>query len=211
MFEPISGIISIVSGIAGSITTAIVNYKMKKIELKEKKLKFKHEETMVDKEAEAMLKEAEANLKITQATYDGQEQVVESEAFKESIKQADTYLFKSNYIKYLMNVEGRLSYITKPTACLILVLFAFVDFLKAFIRPGVTLFELAIVTWLTYKCYYIMETMKVQIFTAEYAQELFSTIITVILQLFLVVIGWWFASRHIEKFTEGVTDKKFKS
>ena len=202
MFEPISGILSIVSGIAGSITTSIVNYKMKKLELEKEKIKYDYELKRIDKETEAMVKEAEANIKITQATYEGQEQVIEAEAFKESMKQANTYLFKSSYIKYLMDVKGWLGYITKPTACLILILFAFVDILKAFIRPGVTLFELGIVTWLTYKCYFIMESMKVQIFTTQYAQELFSTIVTVILQLFLVVIGWWFASRFTEKYSE---------
>ena len=44
-----------------------------------------------------------------------------------------------------------------------------------------------------------MESMKVQIFTTQYAQELFSTIVTVILQLFLVVTGWWFADRRISR------------
>ena len=199
MFEPISGILSIASGIVGSITTSIVNYKMKKLEFQLQKEKFRHEENMIEKEAELMVKEAEANIKVTQATYEGKEHVIEAEAFKEPIKQADTYLFKSRYIKYLMEVDGYLGYVTKPVACLILMFFAFVDILKAFIRPGVTIFELCLVTWLAYKCYYVMESMKVQVFTAEYAQELFSTIVTVILQLFLVIIGWYFSDRRIAK------------
>ena len=208
MFEPITGVLSVVSGIFGSITSAVVNYKMKKLEFEMQKEKFRHEEALLEKEAELMIKEAEANIKVVQSAYEGQERLIEAQAFKESIKQIDSYLFKSSYIKQLMNVKGKLSYIAKPIACLILTLFALVDVLKAFIRPGVTLFELGVVVWLTYKCYYIMESMKVTIFTAEYAQNLFSEIVAVLLQLFLVIISWWFCSRSISKdFTKRLIEK----
>jgi hypothetical protein len=208
MFEPVSGILSVVSGVAGSVVTSIVNYKMKKLELEAKKEQYKYEIDRIGAETQAMIEEAKANIKVTEAVYSGKEAIIETEAFKESVKQADSYLFKSSYIDKLMSVDGYLSYVTKPAACLIIMFFAFVDILKAFIRPGVTFYELGVVTWLTYKCYTIMETMRESIFTTKFAQDLFMTIVIVLLQLFLVVTGWWFADRRISKdFTKRLIEK----
>jgi len=205
MFDPITGIMSILTGIGGSIVTSVVNYKMKKLDIELQKEKFKHEENMIDKQTEAMIKEAEANIKVTQTITEGQIELAETKAFSDSIKQQTQTLFQKDYMQFLFNSNSKF---LQWLGGIIMIFFAFIDMVKASIRPGIAIYLGGIATYFTLKAYEICGSLQ-NAFPPDKAAQLLLLIVTTLLQMLLVAWGWYFADRRISKdFAKRLIDKK---
>jgi len=88
-----TGIFGILSGLVGGITTAITNYKMKKLQLEERKEDRLHEREMVKLTTAQILSEADANVQIARETTKGVVEKLEADAYKTSQESTDKPLF----------------------------------------------------------------------------------------------------------------------
>lgn len=164
------GVAGGITGIIGSISSAIVNYKMKKLE-------YEHEERMRQLEMEAKKVEIE----VAKAKIEGELNLAEQNTLKESYKELLKQYFTPFYYESLPDWM-------KP---IIAFMFALLDFIRGIIRPLVTIILLGLSFWLGYKAY----LANPESFTTSA-----TIIVTAIIYLTVTAVSWWFADRKIEKF-----------
>ena len=132
------------TGILGNVLTAWSSYKTQK-------LKNEHDQKMYDFKIKEIAAKTDAAIKITEAKIEGAVELADSEAYTESQKHGNKKLFGDTWIQKLLEIKGRLSYITIPIAAFLVVLLGFVDVLKGLMRPGLTLYLTGVTTWITWK------------------------------------------------------------
>jgi len=187
-----------ITGLLGNGITAWTNYKMQKI-------KNAHDIVIIEKETEAMIVEAEANIQIEKARIEGEVELTEASTFLEGIKEGNKQAFSDKWIDKLFNVEGWVRYISIPVAVLIAFLFGMVDFLKALMRPGLTLYLTGCTTWITYLAWNILEKYGTAI-TSVQAVEIFDQVVSIIIYLTVSSVTWWFGDRRTAKFLMRLND-----
>ena len=187
-----------VTGLLGNGITAWTNYKMQKI-------KNNHDVVMVKLETEAMIEEAKANIQIEKARIEGEVELTEAGTFLEGIKQGNKQTFSEKWIDKLFSVEGWIKYISIPVAVLIAFLFGMVDFLKALMRPGLTMYLTGCTTWITYMAWNILEQYGTAI-TSVQAVEIFDQVTSIIIYLTVSSVTWWFGDRRTAKFLMRLND-----
>ena len=121
----LSGLAGGLTGIIGSITSAIANYKLKKMQ-------YEHEEKMIQLQMEA--KKLGADIEIDKAVM---------EARKESYVSLNRNYFKSEYFEALPSWS-------RP---IIAFGFALLDFIRGIVRPLLTFCLLGITFWIAYNTY----------------------------------------------------------
>ena len=114
-----------ITGIIGSIGSAFMNYKMKKLE-------YQHEIDM-----------GNMRIKIANSKVQGEVEKSEAEARKESYKEISNTFFKASYFKELPSW-------TRPVVA---IMFALLDFIRGIIRPLLTIYLSALVFWIGYNTY----------------------------------------------------------
>jgi hypothetical protein len=181
-----------VTGLIGNALTAWSNYKTQK-------LKNEHDEKMYDFKIKEVAAKTDAAIKITQAKITGAVEIADSQAYTESQKVGNQKSFSDSWIEKLMNTEGWLKYLAIPVAVLMVMLLGFVDVLKGFMRPGLTLYLTLITTWITYKAYDIMQTTGTEITSAQ-AFALYSEVTSIVIYLTVSCVTWWFGDRRMAKF-----------
>lgn len=187
-----------VTGLLGNGITAWTNYKMQKI-------KNAHDIVLIEKETEAMVIEAEANIQIEKSRIEGEVELTEAGTFLEGIKQGNKQTFSEKWIDKLFSVEGWVRYISIPVAVLIAFLFGMVDFLKALMRPGLTMYLTGCTTWITYMAWEIMQKYGTAITSAQ-AVEIFDQVTSIIIYLTVSSVTWWFGDRRTAKFLMRLND-----
>lgn len=159
-----------ITGIIGSATSAFANYKMKKLE-------YEQEVKMKKLEMDAM----KVQIEVAKAKVEGMINLAEQETLKESYKSLNKAYFKSSYFDSLPNWS-------KP---LIAILFAFLDVIRGIVRPSITIYILALITWVGHTTYKSNPT--------AFATSA-SLLVEIILYLAVTIISWWFSDRSIQKF-----------
>jgi hypothetical protein len=193
-----------ITGLIGSITTAITNYKIQK-------LKNQHEEKMIELNTTAMIKEAEANIKITQAETEAAIELADSQAYLKSIELGNKNMFGQKWIDKLFMVEGWLRYIAIPVGVIIAFLFGIVDFMKAFTRPGITWLFTGTTLFLAYISWSILGNAGVDAIDTNQAMLILKQIIDIVLYLTVSCVTWWFGDRRIAKFLTRLNDGNIKN
>ncbi len=186
-----------ITGIVGSIMGAITSYKMKKLEIEEKKLQQEFELAKIKAEAEAAKIEAEANIKITESIAEGEEQVLNAQAFIEAQKQERKKIFSNNWIEQLFNVDGYIGVVAKAVGIFIALLFAFCDAIKALIRPLLAASSFIVSSVLAYKAYQIVNSTT-GISPAD-AIEVFRLSVISIIYVTMSAVSFYFADRRLGK------------
>lgn len=198
----IEAILGVVTGLLGNVLTSVMNYKTQK-------LKFDHEIAKIEATTEAAVQEAKAQIQIARTEVEGKVEIAETDAYKESQKAGQVPLLKYNLIERMLDVTSAWRYITYPVAIIIIILFGFIDFLKALIRPGLTLYLTALTTWLTWTAYNILNEFGPAI-TAQKASDIFETCINIVVYLTVSCITWWFGDRRVAKFLMRLNDDNNK-
>ena len=190
-----SGVLGTVTGLLGSIVTAIVNYK-------HQKLKNEHDIKMAELDQQAIRLEAEMNIKIEKAKTEGKIILAEMDAVKESYKSLEQSLFEKSYMQKLWDWPY-----TKWLAALISYLFASVDYVKHMIRPFLTLYFVAASTWMTVVCYRLLQLTMGDSVTATDAYKIFNMVVLTLIYITTSIVSWWFADRRSAKFLSRLNGK----
>ena len=190
------------TGLIGSVTTSITNYKLQK-------MKNEHDEKMIELETTAMIRETEANIKINEAEIQGEIEIADTKAYTKSIEEGNKSLFNHSWVDKLLSIEGNMRFFTVPCGILIAFLFGIVDFLKALMRPGLTMYLVGCTTWITYMSYGILETYGTAITSAS-ALLLFTDVTNIIIYLTVSCVTWWFGDRRVAKFLMRLSDNNIK-
>lgn len=189
-----------VTGLVGNVISSIMTYKTQK-------LKNQHEQMMMKLETAAMRAEAEANIRITKAQVEGAVELADSQAYMASIHAGNKPMLDEKWVDKLLSIEGRWKFITIPIACLVAVLFGFVDWLRGFMRPALTMYLTILTTAITWMAWDIMQKHGVEM-TADQAVAVFNQVIAIVIYLTVSCVTWWFGDRRIAKFLTTIHEKK---
>lgn len=187
------GILGVVTGLIGTITTNVLN-------LKAQRLKNEHELAMVKAQTAAMIEEAAANIKITEAQVAGEIERIESQAYLENIKSANTPVLDNAQVSSMYANKW-----TRPFAVIITMAMAFVEFLRGFMRPGLTAYLVGLTSWLTWESVKVLQS-KQEWISSDTAVAMFDNVTNIIIYLTVSVVTWWFGDRRVAKFLYRLND-----
>lgn len=223
----IISIIGVIAGLLGSALTAWAGYKTQK-------LKNEHELALARFRLDSIKAEADANIRVEGAKIEGEIQLKEIDGFIQSQTQGDTKLFDSKWIDRLMSgtatpwitrllnggkvarflgilIGSIFGFIERVIGMLIACSFAFVDVLKAFIRPGLTLYLTGLSTWITYQAWSVIIANGMELISVEDAFKLFWMMANIILLLTVTAVTWWYADRRMAKDATRIMGKFFNA
>ncbi|MBU0847606.1 hypothetical protein KKH23_10510 [Patescibacteria group bacterium] len=190
-----------ITGVVGSIVTFFGNYKMQK-------LKNEHEVAMITAESEAMRLEMQMKIEVTREETKGKVELADLEALMKSYEYASKPAFAESYMEKLY---GR--WWTVPVATFLSLLFGLVDFLKQFIRPGLTSYLVILSTFITLWSYDILKTSlgAGNILSVDQAFKIFFMAVSMILYLTVTAVTWHYSDRGMAKFLMKLSDGNIKS
>jgi hypothetical protein len=174
--------------------------KMQKIQNERDAQKDEHEIKMVEAETTAMVTEANANIKINEAKIQGDLEILDGEIYKTSIKEGNKRDVSNKTIDYLLSTPWLM-----PFGVILVMLLGLVDFLKSFMRPGLTAYLVALTSWITYKAMEII-TAHQTLLSTEQAMALFMNVVNIIIYLTVSCVTWWFGDRRVAKFLYRLND-----
>lgn len=159
----------------GAIIGLLGSWLTKKEEAKQLKQKYEYEAKMADirkQEAEIELKMQmqmlDKKLEITQSEAEIQQDIANADAFKESLKE-QSKIYKSQIV----------------------------EIIRGLIRPVITIYLLAIVTYIAIKVNYLVGGFGS--FNPDELLVLYKDIINQIFFMALTALSWWFGSRPTQK------------
>jgi hypothetical protein len=199
MAIPFNLIFGGITGLIGSITTSITNYKIQK-------LKNEHEVIMVKENTKAMIAETEANIKITQVEAEAAVELADAGAYLKSIELGNKNMFSQKWIDNLFAVKGWSRIVAIPVGVFVAFLFGMVDFLKAFTRPGITWLFTGATLFLAYTAYGVLGSAGMSAMDTTAAMALLTHIMDIVLYLTVSCVTWWFGDRRIAKFLTRLND-----
>lgn len=190
----------VITGLIGNVFTAFTNIKMQKIKNERDAQKDQHEISMLSAETKAMIAEADANIKINEAKIQGELELLDGEIYKTSIKEGNKRDLSNKTIDYLLSKAWLM-----PFGVILVMLLGLVDFLKSFMRPGLTAYLVALTSWITYKAMEII-TAHQTLLSTEQAMALFMNVVNIIIYLTVSCVTWWFGDRRVAKFLYRLND-----
>jgi len=192
-----------VTGLLGNAITAFTNYKSTKMD-------NEHKEKMVELETKAMQEEAKMQIAIKQTEIAGAIELADTNAYTESIKSANVSTFSEKWVDRLFSIEGKCRYLSIPIALFLSVLFGFVEFLKGFMRPGLTAYMVGMSTVITYMAWDIIQKQGLATMTADQAINIYNETTSIIIYLTVSCVTWWFGDRTMSKFLTDLKSNKKK-
>jgi hypothetical protein len=175
---------------------------------KTKQMENAHEVRMAEVQIDILKAQTDASIKITQAKVQGAVDLQDSKAYGTTIVMANQKSFSDKWIDKLLDMEGKIRYFTVPCAFLIMGPLAFVDVLKGFMRPVLTLGFTAGFAYLMYVSYDILETAEFTTLSAEQAVMYFTLGVDTCVMLTTTCVTWWFGDRRAAKALHRLTEKR---
>jgi len=185
-------------GIAGSIVSSWMNFKNKKLDLEEGDKKRGHELAMRDKDLQFMQAETTAKIEVQKEATLGKIEELDASAYAEGQKSAGKNMLEGRMLDTLLTIQGWKAYIAFPIAIIISSLFGFVDFLRTFMRPGLTIYHVILTSYVTVMAWNIVQEQEV-VLTHDEATQILVMVINMILFLTVTCVTWWFSDRMMEK------------
>jgi hypothetical protein len=190
------------TGLVGNIVTGVMNYKTMKI-------KNEHEAIMVGLETEAMKEEAKMQIAITKAEIEGAVELADTQAFMQSLKAGNQVMFSEKWIDKLFSVKGKFGrFCAIPVAVLLAMAFGFVDWLRGFMRPAMTIYLIGMTTVITFMAWNIMKKFGMDSITPAQAIVIFTQVIDIVIYLTVSCVTWWFGDRRMAKFLTSLNKGK---
>lgn len=190
----IEGIVGAVTGIVGTVATAITNYKTQK-------LKNEHDVAMAKIEHEAMIAEAEIGMKVTEQKLQGELAMADAEIYKSNVKLGNGRAVSNSVIERLL--EGKW---TKWVGTLLIFLLGLADVMRTMMRPLLTVYLVAVTSWVTYEAGSILAA-KQALISATLAATLFTNVTNIVIFLTVSAVTWWFGNRSLEKYMKEMQHK----
>lgn len=182
-----------VTGLLGNVITGWLGYK-------NTKLQNEHEQKMVALETAAMKEEAKMQIAITKAEIEGAVELADSAAYMESIKAGNKEMFSEKWIDKLFNVEGKIGrFFAIPVGVLLAMAFGFVDWLRGFMRPAITMYLTGMTTVITWMAWKLMRANGIEI-PIDDAVNLYGQTTSIVVYLTVSCVTWWFGDRRMAKF-----------
>lgn len=174
------------TGLLGNVVSTVFSFVNKKQD-------NKHEFAMRKLGIEAMEREAKMNIQITETKVQGDIALAEMESFNETIKQNAVDKLSGDVLSRLFDQKW-----TIPFGVLLAFLFGVVDFIKALIRPGITLYLTIALTVIYFNT---IDVIKLHggLYDVQSATALFEEITQNILYIGTSCIMWWFGDRRVAK------------
>lgn len=185
------------TGLIGSVTTSITNYKMQK-------LKNEHDREMIQLESEAMREEAKMQIAIKKVEIEGAIELADTQAFVESQKTSNVSLFSEKWIDKLFAVEGWAKFVSVPFGVLIASGFALVDFLRGFMRPALTIYLSVMTSVITWMAWDILNKHNIETMTVQQAIVIYNDVTSIVVYLTVSCVTWWFSDRQTAKFIQSM-------
>ena len=167
-----------------------------------------HEENMARIQIDVLRAQTDASIKITQAKVQGAVDLQDSKAYGTTIVMANQKSFSDRWMDKLLEQEGKLRYFTIPMAFMIMGPLAFIDVLKGFMRPVLTLGFTAGYAYLMYICYDILKGAEFKTLTAEQAVMYFTLGVDTCVMLTTTCVTWWFGDRRAAKAINRMAEKR---
>jgi len=200
------GLDVILGGVTGLIGNAFTTW----FKYKNAKMEYTHEENMAKLEINAMIKEAEMQIQVTKSKIEGEIELADAAAYKESLKAADKQLFSEKWIDMIMEAGKSKWYgwIFKFLGMTIAAGFAFLDWLRAFMRPAMTLYLLGASSYITYLAWKIVSISQGGAIDTATALGIMDLVISTVIYLTVSAVTWWFGDRTMSKFLQEQGRKK---
>lgn len=194
------------TGIIGTALTSIMNFKTQK-------LKNEHEINLIRAQTAAMIEESKAQIEITKTRIEGAVELADADAYIQSIKEGNKSVFNDKWIDNLFAVQGKMRYISVPVAVLIAFLFGFIEWVKQFMRPGLTAYLVIMTSWITLVSKDILTKAGVGTggITGDQAYLIFTQVVGIIIYLTVSCVTWWFGDRRVAKFLMRLNDGNTKA
>lgn len=202
----IPGLDILLGGVTGLIGNAFTTW----FKYKDRKMQCAHEKDMAKIELDAMIKEAQMQIKVTQSRIEGEIELADAAAYKESLKSGREKLFSDKWIDMIM-AAGKDKWwgsICKLVGLFIASGFAFLDWLRSFMRPAMTLYLMGATTWVTMLAWKIMENAQGGAIDVVTAMGILEQVISTIIYLTVSAVTWWFGDRTMSKFLQQQGKKK---
>lgn len=196
-----------ITGLIGSITTAITNYKMQKLKNENDAAERDFKIQYLKASSEAALAEIEANIQVAKTEVEGKIELEEIDAYKKTLSGADKKLLPSSFLNRLLDYEGKLKVVTVPAALLICFCLGLVDVFKALMRPGLTTYMVGMTTWITWMAWEILQKAGLSAISRSEANSIFDDVTTIVIYLTVSCVTWWFGDRRMAKFLVRLKDK----
>lgn len=191
------GVAGVVTGLVGTVVTAFTN-------LKAQKLKNEHELAMVKANTEATIAEVNANIRVTEANLASEMEKMDAQVFQRSIELGNTPVVDNKLVEKLFNNKW-----TMPFGVLLVLLLGLVEFLRGFMRPGLTGYLVFLTSWITYEATRIIQ-QKQELLSAAQALDTFNQVTRIVIYLTVSVVTWWFGDRRVGKFLYRLNDGNFR-
>ena len=208
MFSAILGLLGnavmgSVAGFVGNIITSIVNFKYQKI-------KNEHEVAMRKLDMEYLNLATETSIRVAAAQGQNVVDAINASAFEKSIVAGTQKDFSDRWLDKMLGMTGWIRIITIPLGLSLAVAFAFLDFVKALMRPGLTLYLVGASTLITVISYDILEKAGISAIDSTGALAIFTSAVDSITFLTVSCVTWWFADRTNTKFLSKLQDGNLK-
>lgn len=184
ILETIAGALT---GLLGTALTTYSNYKMRQLEA-DNKIR------LIEAESAQMRAEAEASIKVAQTTSTLKIEEQEAHAFTASMN-AQSKALPSEWLASLMGQKGWARLLTYPIAVLLLLLMGLGDVINHLMRPALTLYTLAIASWVTYQCWGLLPPADQLV----HAWQGWKDACDMIMLLAVTMVTWWFGDRRVAK------------
>lgn len=136
------------TGLIGSIWTSYNQRKLEEMRITDKENQRKHDLAMIKANTEATIAEVNANIERDTIQYGAIQDLAQTGAFKESIKEGNKSLFNSDWMAYLLAEGHTVRNYFGMFLCLIM---GFIDCIRSMVRPvitGYSLYLFASITWI---------------------------------------------------------------
>lgn len=187
-----------VTGLIGTLAGGWFKLKQAKLDMEIKKQDHNFELQKIEKETESMIAETKANIRMTESKIEGEVELRDADIYALSQKEGNKSLFSNKWIDGLLSITGWWRIITLPIASLIAILFGVVDFIRGLVRPVLTLYLVAVTTWVTWMAWQIMQIDGIALTNIQ-ATEIFKDIISTVTYLTISAVLWWFGDRRLAK------------
>jgi len=182
-----------ITGLLGTAITEIFKYR-------NQKLQFDHDAKMVALETAAMKEEAKMQIAVTKTKIEGAIELADAEAYKESLGAASKPIFSEKWIDRLFSVEGKFGrFFAVPIGVFIAFGFAFVDWLRSFMRPALTLYLTGMSSVITYMAWKLINAQGMEAMTTSQAVSIYNETTSVIIYLTVSTVTWWYGDRSASK------------
>lgn len=199
---------AITSGALGTIFGGIGNLINQWFQQKQIKMKYQHEKDMAEVQIKMLNAQTDASIKIAEAKVKGALELEEAKGYSYSQQVGNQKNFSDQWMNILLQQDGWLRYLSVPGAFVLMCLFAVVDFLKALMRPGLTLYFTVLSSLLTWKSYQIIQSGGFSAITEEQAVLYFTIAVDTCIMLTTTCVTWWFGDRRMAKFLARMNESR---